>query len=250
ELDPAPVDAHTPTPRTPATTRPPSSPPASSPPASVPPIPTGAPPSTDAPPPLPTQAQSGSAVPPPAVREAAITRWTGSAGTVLVSADGTGPVRLRVAYTRRIGDGPVDTVRRETRTLRGSTSYTSDVRHEPGNVGCGARAYFGIVVMTEPAAANGPQVSEVVIDGPACATPTPTLTPTPTASRATSEATPATEQPVARPSDAASSGARTPDPPVEPLSAPPDQTTPEQTTPGEPTSDEDVPDEDGQAAAG
>ncbi|NUP01541.1 MAG: serine/threonine protein kinase, partial [Nonomuraea sp.] len=51
ELDPAPVDAHTPTPRTPATTRPPSSPP-----ASVPPIPTGAPPSTDAPPPLPTQA--------------------------------------------------------------------------------------------------------------------------------------------------------------------------------------------------
>ncbi|MFI9596228.1 protein kinase [Nonomuraea sp. NPDC052265] len=201
ELDPAPVDAHTPTPRrsAPATARGSAPPPASTggPPVSAgpPPVPTGA-----APPPVPTQAQSGSALPPPAVREASITRWSGSTGAIRVSADGTGPVRLQIAYTRRLGDGPVATVRQETLTLRGSTAYTSGVRHEPGNVGCGVRAYLGIIVMTEPAAVNGPQVSEVAVDGPACPTPSPTrsgpATPSHTPSTSTS---PASGEPVAHP---------------------------------------------------
>ncbi|MER6513229.1 protein kinase [Nonomuraea sp. NPDC001636] len=194
ELNPAPVDAHTPTPRrsTPATARGSASPPA---PTGGPHVPTGPPAPTSAVPPTapptgpptgPTRVQSGTALPPPAVREASIARWSGSAGAIKVSADGTGPVRLRIAYTRRLGDGPVTTLRRETLTLRGSTAYTSGVRHDPGSVDCGVRAYLGIVVMTEPAAVNGPQVSEVAVDGPACTAPPPTrsgpATPTGTAS--------------------------------------------------------------------
>ncbi|MEU1727640.1 protein kinase [Nonomuraea sp. NPDC005692] len=215
ELNPAPVDAHTPTPRrsTPATSRGSAPPPA---PTGGPHVSTGPPAPTSAappiPPPMPTRAQSGSALPPPAVREASIARWSGSAGAIRVSADGTGPVRLRIAYTRRLGDGPVTTVRRETLTLRGSTAYTSGVRHDPGSVDCGVRAYLGIVVMTEPAAVNGPQVSEVPVDGPACPTPPPTrsgpATPTGTASPtggqpvdhpAPGATSPAGGQPVARP---------------------------------------------------
>ncbi|MGW4406090.1 protein kinase domain-containing protein [Nonomuraea sp. NPDC004702] len=216
ELNPAPVDAHTPTPRrsTPATARGSASPPAATggphvstgppaptsaaPPTTPPTAPPTAPPTV--PPTVPTRAQSGTALPPPAVREASIARWSGSAGAIRVSADGTGPVRLRIAYTRRLGDGPVTTVRRETLTLRGSTAYTSGVRHDPGSVDCGVRAYLGIVVMTEPAAVNGPQVSEVAVDGPACTAPPPTrsgpATPTGTAS-------PTAGQPVAHPTPAA-----------------------------------------------
>jgi serine/threonine-protein kinase len=108
------------------------------------------------------------------VRAAGIVQWSGTAGAIQVSADGTGPVRLRIAYTRRDGEsGAARTVRRETRTLRGSTAYTSGVTHDPGRVACGKRAYFGILVMTEPAAVNGPQVSEVAVDGPACPAPVP-----------------------------------------------------------------------------
>ncbi|WP_205315394.1 hypothetical protein, partial [Nonomuraea lactucae] len=106
-----------------------------------------------------------------------IVGWSGSAGAVRVAADGTGPVRLRIAYTRRDGDGPARTVAEETRTLTGRTVYTSDVLRDLGDVACGARAHFGLVVMTEPAAGNGPQVSETAVEGAPCPAPS---TPPPT----------------------------------------------------------------------
>ncbi|WP_438943200.1 hypothetical protein, partial [Nonomuraea aridisoli] len=104
------------------------------------------------------------------------------------------------------------TLREETRTLRGSTAYTAEVAHDPGDVACGERAYLGLVVMTEPAAGNGPQVSEVAVHGPACtaaptpshstastpdATPTPSpyLTGTPTAPPASSRHSSPTSDP-------------------------------------------------------
>ncbi|MEV4364785.1 serine/threonine-protein kinase [Nonomuraea sp. NPDC049625] len=174
EPEPAPVDAAPPT-RTRTSAAPRRSTPART--VSPPPSP---PPSLP-----PTVRQGGTSVPrPTAVRAAGIVGWSGTAGAITVSADGTGPVRLRISYTRREGEGgAARTVRQETRTLRGSTAYTSAVTHDPGGVPCGKRAYVGIVVMTEPAAGNGPQVSEVAVDGPACPTPTPTPhppTPTPT----------------------------------------------------------------------
>ncbi|MEO3788623.1 protein kinase [Nonomuraea sp. B10E15] len=119
------------------------------------------------------------------VQAVGIVRWSGTAGAIRVAANGTGPVRLRISYTRRDGDsGAARTVRQELRTLRGRTAYASAVTHDPGGVACGRRAYVGILVMTEPAADNGPQVSEVLVDGPSCAAPTPTSSgptvPTPT----------------------------------------------------------------------
>ncbi|MEU8396323.1 protein kinase [Nonomuraea sp. NPDC048892] len=138
--------------------------------ASAPPLPTGvtsppAPPRRD-----PGTGGSGSAA---TVRAATILNWSGTTGSISVAAAGTGTVRLRISYTRRDGDGEAArTVRQETRTLRGSTAYTSTVRHDPGEVACGGRAYLGILVMTEPAAGNGPQVSEVAVNGPACPVPT------------------------------------------------------------------------------
>ncbi|MGW0810019.1 serine/threonine-protein kinase [Nonomuraea sp. NPDC002799] len=153
-------------------------------------------PVTSSPPaPPPSSARAGTSVPGPAVQAAGIERWTGTAGSIRVAVNGVGAVRLRITYTRRDGEeGAARTVRRETRTLRGSTAYTSGVTHDPGRVACGGRAYVGLLVMTEPAAANGPQVSEAVLDGPACATPaptrtvppTPTPTPTPSQARSTS----------------------------------------------------------------
>ncbi|MFI7125605.1 serine/threonine-protein kinase [Nonomuraea sp. NPDC050153] len=198
EPDPTPVDAATPT-RTQASAAPRRTTPART------ATPTPPPPSPPA-----TVRQGGTSVPrPAAVQAAGIVGWSGTAGAVKVSADGTGPVRLRISYTRREGDGgAARTVRQETRTLRGSTAYTSAVTHDPGGVSCGKRAYFGLVVMTEPAAANGPQVSEVAVDGPACPTPTPTPhspTPTPTPSEEhsrTAVGTPTpSEESFARPSD-------------------------------------------------
>jgi serine/threonine-protein kinase len=105
--------------------------------------------------------------------------WSGSEGSVRVTADGPGRVRLRISYMRRDGDGPAREVASETRTLTGRTDYTSEVRRDLGAVACGERAYLAIVAMTEPAAANGPQINEVTLDGPACATPTATDRPTP-----------------------------------------------------------------------
>jgi hypothetical protein len=104
----------------------------------------------------------------PSVREASIVRWTGTAGAVTVTADGTGPVRLSVSYTRRDGDGPLRTVHRRTTTLSGSTAYRAQVGRDPGPVACGGHAHFGVVVLTDPAAANGPQVREVGMTGPPC----------------------------------------------------------------------------------
>ncbi|MEV5558800.1 protein kinase [Nonomuraea wenchangensis] len=112
----------------------------------------------------------------PDVRAATIVAWSGRSGSVRVAANGTGEVRLRVTYTRRDDDDArATTLHEETRVLSGHTSYTSAVGHDPGAVACGRRVYAGIVVMTEPASGNGPQVSEVPVDGPAC--PTPTSTP-------------------------------------------------------------------------
>ncbi|NUW36798.1 protein kinase [Nonomuraea sp. SMC257] len=139
----------------------------------------------------------------PVVRSAGIVRWSGSAGSVRVSADGTGPVRLRIAYTRRDGDGPARTVARETRTLTGGTVYTSGVLRDLGDVPCGTRAHFGLMVATEPAADNGPQISEVEVDGGPCLPPTPTPpatatatgAPTPTSGRAAAPPSPRTGAP-------------------------------------------------------
>ncbi|MEQ4718124.1 serine/threonine-protein kinase [Nonomuraea sp. B19D2] len=184
EPGPTPVDAATPT-RTRTSTAPRRTSPS---PARVP--------SSSAPPP-PTIRQGGTSVPrPAAVRAAGIMGWSGTVGTIKVSADGAGPVRVLISYTRRDGEGGVArTVRQESRTLRGSTVYTSSVAHDPGSVSCGRRAYFGIVVMTEPAAANGPQVSEVAVDGPACPTPSRSATPTPSHEHSTSTLTTPTPSP-------------------------------------------------------
>ncbi|GAA3216160.1 protein kinase domain-containing protein [Nonomuraea helvata] len=210
EPDPTPVDAATPTrTRTSAVPRRTSSSPTRTPTNSAPP-----------PPPPATRQDNGTSVPRPvAVQAAGIVKWSGTAGAIKVSTDGTGPVRLRISYTRRDGEGGVArTVRQESRTLRGSTSYTSNVAHEPGSVSCGERAYFGIVVMTEPAAGNGPQVSEVAVDGPACPAPTRSATPTPGEEHSQEHSTPAlatptpsgTEQPLARGSDEPTTPASTP----------------------------------------
>ncbi|MGP3918689.1 protein kinase domain-containing protein [Nonomuraea sp. 10N515B] len=152
------------------------------------------PPVTTSPPPPPTNGQAGTGVPElaaPAVQAASIVQWSGTNGSIRVAANGTGPVRLRITYTRRDGDdAPARTVRQESRTLRGNTVYTSSVTHDPGDVACGRRAHFGILVMTEPASGNGPQVSEAAVDGPACPAPSPTRsatpTPAPTEERSTS----------------------------------------------------------------
>lgn len=128
----------------------------------------------------PTGTRSAGAAPRPAVRAAGIVSWSGAEGSVRVTADGPGQVRLRISYMRRDGDGPAREVASETRTLTGRTDYTSEVRRDLGAVACGERAHLAIVAMTEPAAANGPQISEVTLDGPACATPTATDRPTPT----------------------------------------------------------------------
>ncbi|MGN9838213.1 protein kinase domain-containing protein [Nonomuraea sp. H19] len=154
----------------------------------TPPPPAGTPPSPPAgtPPSPPTGRGAGTPVPAPAVHAAGIVQWSGTNGSITVSASGPGPVRLRISYTRRDGDdAPARTVRRETRTLRGDTLYTSGVTHDPGDVACGRTAYVGILVMTEPASGNGPQVSEAAVHGPACAAPTPSPTTTPTVERST-----------------------------------------------------------------
>ncbi|MGR6922915.1 protein kinase domain-containing protein [[Actinomadura] parvosata] len=176
-------------PPTPATRAP-------SPPATTPPPATAAPP-------LPTP-QGGSSVPLPAVRAAGISGWNGTTGSITVTVDGTGPVRLLIAYTRRDGDGgAARTLRREARTLRGRTSYTSAVAYSPGEVGCGEQAHLGLLVMTEPAAANGPQVSEATLNGPACPpapTPrSPVPTPEPSASPTTTPEPPSSNAPIAPP---------------------------------------------------
>ncbi|HUR05651.1 MAG TPA: protein kinase, partial [Nonomuraea sp.] len=186
-LGPSPVDDKTPVRRTSQTSRPTArtattvpvpSATVSSAPAPTAPVTTGAPAPT-------TSRQSARTPPSPAVRSADIVRWTGSAGAVRVAADGRGPVRLRITYTRRDGDGQARTVHQETRTLTGQTAYTDSVARDLGSVACGKQAHFGLLLLTEPAAANGPQVSEVTVDGPPC--------PVPSASRPT--AGPPTQEP-------------------------------------------------------
>ncbi|MGN9782057.1 protein kinase domain-containing protein [Nonomuraea sp. ZG12] len=153
---------------------------------SMPPDPTGAAPTPGSPttPPAtsasatPTGRRSAGATPRPAVQAAGILSWSGSEGSVRVTADGPGQVRLRISYMRRDGDGPAREMASETRTLTGRTSYTSAVRRDLGAVACGERAHLAIVAMTEPAAANGPQISEVTVTGPDCATPSATGHPT------------------------------------------------------------------------
>lgn len=140
------------------------------------------------PPPTPPPDTAAPAARAPIVQAASITAWSGSAGQVRVAADGPGPVRLRLTYTRRDGDGAARTVHNEVQNLTGRTTYTQGVVRNMGKVACGQRAFFGIVAATEPAAANGPQISEVAVDGPACPAPTPTPTPSPSAQSSTSAA--------------------------------------------------------------
>ncbi|MEV0829829.1 serine/threonine-protein kinase [Nonomuraea rubra] len=209
-------------------TAPPSSEPASTTPTPTPPTRAATTPPPGTATPAPPTPQGGTSVSLPAVRAAGIIGWNGTTGSISVTTDGTGPVRLLIAYTWRDGNGgAARTVRRETRTLRGRTSYTSPVSYAPAEPGCGERAHLGLLVMTEPAAANGPQVSEAAVNGPACpttrsATPPPppttsaTGTPTPTNSPATPP--PASETPAARPSDAPA--AQPSDAPAQPSDAP------------------------------
>ncbi|MEV5329965.1 protein kinase [Nonomuraea sp. NPDC052634] len=183
--------------------------------SSAPPRATGtAPPTPASPPARPARSgQAGTTAPGPKVRAATILRWNGKAGTIGVSADGTGAVRLRISYTRRDGEGgPALTVRQESRTLRGSTSYTSAVTHDPGRLPCGEQAYVGIVVMTEPAAGNGPQVSEAPLTGPDCpATPSPTTSrPVPSTTQPSPSRSPAPSSPPSDGPAARSSGLTTP----------------------------------------
>ncbi|WP_158088618.1 serine/threonine-protein kinase [Thermoactinospora rubra] len=135
-------------------------------PATVPPVPT--------PTSAPTASRSPGPAGGPAVRQASIMGWSGSAGAVRVDAVSAAPIRLKLAYTRRDGDGPARTVHTETHTLSGQTAYTHPFTHDLGDVPCGRRAYFGVIVATEPASAQGPQVREVPMDGPACPAPTST----------------------------------------------------------------------------
>ncbi|MEV0384239.1 protein kinase [Nonomuraea sp. NPDC050643] len=137
------------------------------------------PPAPSSRPPTPTGRQGGTSGPRPAVRAAGIVRWTGTSGRITITTDTTSRVRLRVTYTRRDGEeGAARTILQQSRVLRGRTAYTVDVTNAPGPVTCGGRAYAGILVMTEPAARNGPQVSEAALDGPACPAPSPTRSPT------------------------------------------------------------------------
>lgn len=104
----------------------------------------------------------------PGVSEVRVLSWDGSAGMIRVTAEGAGPVRLTVAYTRREGDGPARTLETDTRTLRGRSVYTVEVSHAAEPPECGRRVHLGIVVTTDRTAANGPQVEEAALDGPAC----------------------------------------------------------------------------------
>lgn len=169
-----------------------------------------APPTPPPDPPTATTTPTAVAARAPAVQAADIVTWSGSAGAVKIAADGTGPLRLRIAFTRRDGDGAARTLHTDLVNLAGRTTYTRGVLRNLGKVTCGRRAYFGIIVSTEPAAANGPQISEVIVDGAACPTPTPSPT------VATSTPSPS--------ADNSSSAAGSPTPTQEPFSMP---TTPE-----------------------
>ncbi|MFG1690061.1 protein kinase [Nonomuraea sp. NPDC049269] len=234
-VDPSPVDDKTPVRRTSDTSRPTvrTATTAPVPPATV----SSAPVTVSSAPP--TSRQSAQTLPSPAVRSADIVRWTGSAGAVRVAADGRGPVRLRITYTRRDGDGQARTVHKETRTLTGQTAYTDSVARDLGSVGCGRQAHFGLLLLTEPAAANGPQVSEVTVDGPPCPTPSASR---PTAGPPTPEPTTPTpsQPPVALPSDSPRAGTPafvSPSPDAQ-TSLTEDSLTPDELTPDELTSDE------------
>ncbi|PZG34432.1 hypothetical protein C1I98_28145 [Spongiactinospora gelatinilytica] len=117
----------------------------------------------------------GQACPPPAVREAQVVAWDGSAGSLRVTANGPGPVRLTVAYTRRDGEDAARTLHTDRRILRGRTEYTVEIKNPPGDVPCGERAHLGVLVSTDRAATGGPEVREALLTGPRCADePTPT----------------------------------------------------------------------------
>ncbi|MFE3453106.1 protein kinase [Nonomuraea sp. NPDC059194] len=156
------------------------------------------------PPAPPTSAPPRAGALSPAVKSADIVAWSGSAGTVKVAAEGTGPVRLRVSYTRREGDGPARTVHEAVQELTGRTAYTVPLSRAPGQVACGKRVYLGLIVQTERAAANGPQISEAPVDGPPCE-PSPTRS-SPTATSPTRTSSPSTAPTGLAPTGFASTG--------------------------------------------
>ncbi|MFD0659189.1 hypothetical protein [Thermocatellispora tengchongensis] len=129
------------------------------------------------------QHHAGAGVPcsAPSVSELRVLSWNGSSGSIRVRASGRGPVRLTVTYTRRDDDGPARTLDIETRELRGRTTYTVKVSREAARPACGHRAHLGILVSTSLTAANGPQVSEAVVEGPSCPAPAPSAEQTHTA---------------------------------------------------------------------
>lgn len=133
---------------------------------------------TARPTPRPTPTRQPTTAPRPRAGRAAVTglgilSWDGSTASVRVTADGPGAVRLRVSYLRRDDGGVSREVAAESRTLSGRTGYTATLGRDLGQVPCGSRAFLTVVAMTEPAAANGPQISETAVDGPPCPSPSP-----------------------------------------------------------------------------
>ncbi|GAA2389788.1 hypothetical protein GCM10010404_53660 [Nonomuraea africana] len=208
---PAATATRRPVPQAPRSTAPPTSAAPRTTPRTTPRLTTPRPttPGNTAPPPpapSPTTTSGRAAALSPAVKSADIVGWSGSAGAVKVAAEGTGPVRLRVSYTRRDGDGPARTLHEEVKELSGKTAYTVPVLRDLGPVACGKRAHFGLIVQTERAAANGPQISEVPVDGPPCESPSAGSS-APTSSSTTAGATPPAS------SSSTTAPAAVPDPP-------------------------------------
>ncbi|SDG14125.1 serine/threonine protein kinase [Sinosporangium album] len=160
-----------PPPREPKAQAAPLSDPGPGPDATPPPTGAGRAPTGLAPSPLVTREPARPSVPPSPARvtNARIAAWDGADGTMRVRTAGRGPVRLSMMFTRRDGGGAVRTMHTESVVLSGRTVYSVPATHDFGHVACGAHAYFGVVLMTDRAAANGPQVAEVLVKGPSCA---------------------------------------------------------------------------------
>ncbi|GII89807.1 hypothetical protein Ssi02_00380 [Sinosporangium siamense] len=131
--------------------------------------------------PLVTQApgQAAPAPSPARVTSARITSWDGSDGSMLIRTESMGPVRLSVMFTRRDGTGAVRTLHTDTVTLSGKTDYSVDVAYKFARIACGTYAHLGVVLMTDRAALNGPQVTEIRAEGRKCPPRTPAPEPEP-----------------------------------------------------------------------
>ncbi|GII78200.1 hypothetical protein Sru01_31820 [Sphaerisporangium rufum] len=112
----------------------------------------------------------GPACPPPTVDGLAV-EWNGRTAEVTMRTSGPGAVRVAAEFTRREGEGTAKVVDRATRTLTGRTSYSLAMRGDLGDVECGAAAWLGVRVSTDPAAAGGARSREIRVAGPKCPPP-------------------------------------------------------------------------------